>query len=419
MDAPQSPRGCILTVNPGSSSLKVALHDNARELARRAHADVARIGEPEGRLRAAGETGEVVHETTAPFADHDAALAAVLDWLHDNRLDLHLIAAGVRVVYGGPRNREPKLVTPALVAELEQTIPLDPDHTPQALATLRALGRHYPSLPQIACFDTAFHRTLARVAQMYPLPRRFFEQGVMRYGFHGLSCEYIVEELRAIDSARAGGRVIVAHLGNGASMTAVRDGRSVDTTMGFTPAGGLMMGTRTGDLDPGVILHLQRAEGMSPADVNELVNRQSGLAGVSGVTSDMRELLAREARDAHAADAVALFCHLARKFLAGLAAALGGLDTLVFTGGIGENAAPVRARICAGLEFMGIQIDEGRNQRQADLISSEMSPVVVRVMKTNEDLMIARHVRDMLRRDQMQGVTDGRDERAITHKPTS
>ncbi len=322
-----------------------------------------------------------------------------------------MIAAGVRIVYGGPRNRAPTTITAALVSDLEQMISLDPDHTPQALATIRALQRHYPSLRLIACFDTAFHRTLPRVAQMYPLPHRFFDEGLVRYGFHGLSCEYILDEMRAIDAEAARQRMIVAHLGNGASMTAVRDGQSVDTTMGFTPAGGLMMGTRSGDLDPGVLVYLARAP-MTAAGVNDLVNRQAGLLGVSGITFDMRELLAREPDDERAADAVALFCHLGRKCLAGLAATLGGLDTLVFTGGIGENAAAVRARICAGLEFVGIQIDAASNGRNAAIISAEASRVVVRVMKTNEDLMIARHVRELLKHDEMEGAAAPREDAA-------
>jgi acetate kinase len=246
-------------------------------------------------------------------------------------------------------------------------------------------------VPQVACFDTAFHRTLPPVAQRYPLPRALHDAGVVRYGFHGLSYEYIMQALRAVDPDAANGRVIVAHLGNGASMAAVRDGQSIDTTMGFTPTGGLVMGTRTGDLDPGVLLYLLQTRGMPAEQVNTLVNRQAGLLGVSGISADMRDLLEREAREPAAAAAVDLFCYQARKFLGALAAVLGGIETLVFTGGIGEHAAPIRARICASFEFLGLEIDAGRNQQHAPVISPDGASVTVRVIPTDEDRMIARH----------------------------
>src|SRR6185295_12931968 len=238
-----------------------------------------------------------------------------------------------------------------------------------------------------------FHRSMSRVAQMYPLPPALAEAGVIRYGFHGLSCEFIVQALQAIDARAARGRIIIAHLGNGASLTAVHEGLSVDTTMGFTPAGGIMMGTRSGDLDPGVLVHLVDAQGASPAALNRLVNHEAGLLGVSGLSGDMRDLLGKESSDPHAADAITLFCYLARKSVGALAAVLGGLDTLIFTAGIGEHAAPVRERICQGLEFLGLELDAERNARHAPIISRDGSRVVVRVMQTDEDLMIARHVR--------------------------
>lgn len=237
---------------------------------------------------------------------------------------------------------------------------------------------------------------MPRIAQIYPLPRRFADEGVVRYGFHGLSYEYIIQELRAVAPEEAEGRVLIAHLGNGASMAAVRGGIGFDTTMGFTPAGGLMMGTRPGDLDPGVLLYLLAERGMTPAAVNELVNRQAGLLGVSGTGADMRDLLERESTDRYAAEAVALFCYQAKKYLGALAAALGGLDTLVFTGGIGEHAASVRLRICEGLDFLGIRLDPRRNEARAAVISREGSWATVRVMQTDEDLMIARHTRELI-----------------------
>jgi acetate kinase len=237
---------------------------------------------------------------------------------------------------------------------------------------------------------------MPRIAQIYPLPRNLGDQGIVRYGFHGLSFEYILRQLRSLAPREAEGRVIVAHLGNGASMAAVRGGIGVDTTMGFTPAGGLMMGTRPGDLDPGILLYLMSQPGMTPAALDDMVNHQAGLLGVSGVSADMRDLLDRESADSRAAEAIALFCYQAKKYLCALTAPLGGLDTLVFTGGIGEHAAPVRSRICEGLGHLGIQVDPHRNGTHAPVISAVGAPVTVRVMQTDEDLMIARHTRLLL-----------------------
>jgi acetate kinase len=298
-------------------------------------------------------------------------------------------------------------VTPDLLADLHELVPLAPEHLPQSLAAIEAIAGVYPALPQIACFDTAFHRGMPRVAQQVALPRALEEAGVVRYGFHGLSYEFLVDRLRALDGERVGGRAVLAHLGNGASMAAVHNGSAVDTTMGFTPTGGLVMGTRTGDLDPGVLLFLLQERGMSPAEVAELVNRRAGMLGVSGVSGDMRDLLAREASEPHAREAVDLFCYQARRFVGALAAALGGLDTLVFTAGIGEHAAPVRARIAAGLEFLGVELDAGRNAAHAPVISRDGSRVVVRVIPTDEDLMIARQVARLLRGKQEASAADG------------
>jgi acetate kinase len=248
----------------------------------------------------------------------------------------------------------------------------------------------------VAAFDTTFHSRMPRVARLFALPRRLADEGVLRYGFHGLSYEYTIGELRALNPVAAAGRVVIAHLGNGSSMVAVRGGVGVDTTMGFTPTGGLVMGTRPGDLDPGVVLYLLEEKGLSPPEVGELINTQAGLLGVSATSADMRDLLNREANDSHAAEAVALFCYQAKKFLGALAAALGGLDTLVFTGGIGEHAATVRERICEGLEFLGLRLDGSRNVEHAPVVSRDDSPVTVRVIPTDEDLMIARHTRRLL-----------------------
>jgi len=388
----------LLTINTGSSSLKAALYavgDGQAGEARLLAARAERIGQPGGRLRIADAGGAAIADERRDLPDHAAALHAVLDHLGRTDADGRPDAVGHRVVHGGADYREPTLLTPGVLAALRRLLPIDPNHMPQALAAIEVVGEAYPSVPQVACFDTAFHRDMPRVAQTYALPRALWDEGVRRYGFHGLSYEYILGALRAADANAAAGRVIVAHLGNGASMAAIRRGVGVETTMGFTPAGGLVMGTRPGDLDPGVPLYLLQAKGMPPEALGRLVNREAGLLGVSGSSGDMRDLLAREAGDPRAAEAVALFCYAAVKSLGALAAVLGGLETLVFTGGIGENAAPIRERICAGLGFLGVRLDAARNAAHAPIISPD-GGATVRVMKTDEDLMIARHTYRLL-----------------------
>jgi acetate kinase len=302
-------------------------------------------------------------------------------------------------VHGGARHTQPERITPGLLAALRALIPLASEHLPAELEAIAAISLAYPDAPQVACFDTAFHRSRPLVGQIYALPARFAEEGVLRYGFHGLSCEYILHELaRAAGSEVAAGRVIVAHLGNGSSLAAALQGRSIDATMGFTPLGGLVMSTRPGDLDPGVLLYLIEEKRLSPAELRTLMSEQAGLLGVSGTSSDMRDLLARERHDPRAALAIELYCYTAKKYLGALVAVLGGIETLVFTAGIGEHAAPVRERICAGLEFLGIQLDPARNATNAPIISVDGAAVTVRVMPTNEELMIARHTAAVLHR---------------------
>jgi acetate kinase len=289
------------------------------------------------------------------------------------------------------------LVTGELLEELHRISPYDPDHLPREIELIEAFRQRHPRLPQVACFDTAFHRTMPRVAKLLPIPRRYDAKGVQRYGFHGLSYAYLMEELARLgDPAATAGRVILAHLGNGASLAAVRDGKSIDTSMGFTPTAGLVMSTRSGDLDPGLAPYLARTERMTTKQIYEMVNHESGLLGVSETSSDMRDLLAQEAHDIRAAEAVALFCYQAKKWIGAFAAALGGIDTLVFAGGIGENAPPVRARICDGLGFLGVELNKARNAESAGMISTEAGRVTVRVIRTDEDLMIARSVRAIL-----------------------
>jgi acetate kinase len=393
----------LLTINTGSSSLKAALYRLRGEGAEtpELRAEASRIGDRGGGMRLAdvhGETLDEQHQDDLP--DHAAALEALMGRLRDRGLVRgDLAAVGHRIVHGGDRHREPQWVTPGVVADLRALVPIDPNHLPQAIAAIEAVGRAYPTVTQVACFDTAFHSLMPRVARLYGLPSRLAEEGIIRYGFHGLSYEYVMEELRRLEPEAAAGRVVVAHLGSGASMAAVRGGVGVDTTMGFTPTGGLVMGTRSGDLDPSVPLYLLEERGLTPTEVSDLLNKRAGLLGVSGTSADMRDLLHREPEDVRAAEAVALFCYQAKKFLGALAAALGGLDALVFTGGIGEHSATVRERVCEGLEFLGIRLDTDRNAAHARVVSSDASGVRVLIVPTDEDLMVARHTRRLIEQE--------------------
>jgi acetate kinase len=394
----------LLTINTGSSSLKAALYRLREDTTEtpELRAEASRIGGRGGGMRLADDRGETLDERRDDLPDHAAALDALMSRLRDRGLDRDdlLAAVGHRIVHGGDRHREPQRVAPEVVTDLRALVPIDPNHLPQAIAAIEAVGRAYPAVPQVACFDTAFHSRMPRVARLYALPSRLAEEGIIRYGFHGLSYEYVMEELRRLEPEAAAGRVVVAHLGNGASMAAVRGGVGVDTTMGFTPTGGLVMGTRSGDLDPSVPLFLLEERGLTPTEVSDLLNKQAGLLGVSGTSADMRDLLDREAYDGRAAGAVALFCYQAKKFLGALAAVLGGLDALVFTGGIGEHAAPVRERICEGLGFLGIRLDPERNAAHAPIISSDDAAVTVLIVPTDEDLMVARHTRRLIEQEQ-------------------
>ncbi len=297
---------------------------------------------------------------------------------------------GHRIVHGGPRLDRATLVTSEVVAELHRWSALDPEHLPAALSIVEAMGRVTPSIPQVASFDTAFHRTMPRVAKLLPIPHRYEALGVRRYGFHGLSYAFLTEEVRRVaGDAAARGRIVLSHLGSGSSLAAVRDGRSVDTTMGFTPTSGLMMGTRSGDMDPGVLIYLLRTERMGVDEIDALLNRQSGLRGVSETSSDMRDLLARESTDARAADAIALFCYQARKGIGAMAAALGGIDTLVFSGGIGARAPSIRKRIALGLDHLAVSVDDSRNEAGDPVISLDGSGCTVRAIDTDEESVIA------------------------------
>jgi len=388
---PANPR--ILTINGGSSSIKFALFEAGGSLRRILHGGIERIGLPEATLRVRGlsQADNVMRLVTAP--NHKVAVGALMDWIDDRGGRDTLTAVGHRVVHGGPKYSEPQRITAAMVEELRGLSPFDPEHLPEEILLTEAFHRRFPDLPQVACFDTAFHHDLPRVARLLPIPRRYEAQGVRRYGFHGLSYAFLMEELaRLAGTEAAQGRVVLAHLGNGASLAAVRDGKPVDTSMGFTPTAGVPMSTRSGDLDPGLSWYLARTEGLDARRFNEMVNFQSGLLGVSETSPDMRDLLDRETRDVRAAEAVALFCYQIKKWIGAFAAALGGLDTLVFSGGIGENAPTVRARICGGLDFLGIELEEERNTANEGVISTATGRVAVRVMHTDEEWMIAKTV---------------------------
>ena len=328
--------------------------------------------------------------------DYSAAVKFLIDWLEKQPGFGEINAVGHRVVHG-LEHQEPERITRELLDELNRIRAYDPDHLPLEIALIEAFQQRQPQLPQFACFDTAFHRSMPRVAQLLPIPRRFDARGIRRYGFHGISYAYLLQELaRLAGPAAARGRVILAHLGSGASLAAVHDGTSVDTSMGFTPTGGLPMGTRPGDLDPGVIWYLMQTEQLTPQQLNHLINHESGLLGISETSSDMRDLLAHQAVDIRAAEAVELFCYQTRKWIGAFVAVLGGLETLVFAGGIGEYAAEVRTRVCQNLEFLGIELNEQRNAAHAAVISTDASRVTVRVIPTDEELMIAQTVGQLL-----------------------
>ena len=382
----------VLTINGGSSSIKFALYQTGQPLKRGLYGTVDRIGLPSTNLTFHDLDGKTQAMQGLSASDHKSAANFLMDWLQGQNGFASVRGVGHRVVHG-MRHTAPEVVTRALLDELYRISPNDPDHLPREIELIETFRQRHPQLPQVACFDTAFHQTMPRVAKLLPIPRRFDAQGIQRYGFHGLSYAYLMEELARLgDPAASRGRVILAHLGNGASMAAVLDGKSVDTSMCFTPTAGLVMSTRSGDLDPGLAPYLSRTEKMTTKEFYEMVNHKSGLLGVSETSSDMRDLLEHEKKDVRAGEAVALFCYQAKKWIGAYAAALGGLDSFVFAGGIGENAPLVRARICEGLNHLGIELNEAQNMKNAAVISAAGSPVPVRVIRTDEELMIARSV---------------------------
>ncbi len=383
----------VLTLNAGSSSLKFAAFVlvNGGDLNLLASGQIEGLGAiPRGSVKSAsGEKTELAFDSSAEGADHQAAMGGILNWLLREGHAASVDAVGHRVVHGGPDLVDPMLLNEEVIAKLKRLIPLAPLHQPHNLAGVEAAIKAFPSIPQVACFDTAFHRSHPFVSDTFALPRAYYDEGVRRYGFHGLSYEYICKKLRAIVPQVAREDVVIAHLGNGASMCAVHDGRSIASTMGFTALDGLPMGTRCGQLDPGVLLYLMAEKKMSAQEISDLLYKNSGLKGMSGISQDMRELEASHSQAAR--DAIDYFVSRVRRELAGLAATVDGVEAVVFTGGIGEHSWRVREAVLTGMEWMGIELDAEANRAGAQIISARSSPAMVFVLPTDEERMIAEH----------------------------
>jgi acetate kinase len=382
--------GCIAVLNAGSSSIKFALYEPGAEGALLFRGQVERIGQAP-RLEAKDAAGKVVAERNWSDGklDHEAATAEIISLGRELLQGRPVLAFGHRVVHGGTEFASPALISDQVLAKLAELVPLAPLHQPHNLAPIRAIARAAPHIPQVACFDTAFHRSQPALAQAFALPRDITAAGVRRYGFHGLSYDYIVTRLSETEPALAGQRLVIAHLGNGASLCAVRDGKSVASTMGFTAVDGLMMGTRSGALDPGVLLYLMQERGLDAAGIEDLLYRRSGLLGVSGIASDMRTL--RQSKAPEAREAIALFVYRIIREIGSMAAALGGVDALIFTAGIGEHDAPTRAEVIAGCAWLGISLDEARNGSGKGRISTQASRVSAWIVPTDEERMIMRY----------------------------
>ena len=381
----------ILTINGGSSSIKFALFEAGDVPQRILGGAIERIGQPQATLKTKGLDPADHASQVVNAPDHAAAVDVLMDWIQQRLGGDVMAAVGHRVVQGGPKYSAPQLITDALIEDVRRLFSFDPEHLPEEILLIEAVRRRFPDLPQVACFDTAFHHDLPRVAQLLAIPRRYEKQGLRRYGFHGLSYEFLMGELaNQAGAGAAQDRIILAHLGSGASLAAVHRGKPLDTSMGFTPSSGVPMSTRSGDLDPGLVWYLAHSERMSAKQFNAMVTTQSGLLGVSETSADMRDLLAAETHDVRAAEAVALFCYQVRKWIGAFGAALGGLDTLVFAGGVGESAPVIRQRICDELGFLGIELNPQRNARHAPLISTDAGRVKVRVIATDEEIVIAK-----------------------------
>ncbi|TFE66075.1 acetate kinase [Methylacidiphilum sp. Yel] len=384
----------ILTVNSGSTSIKISIFDSETE-SLVLHGTIERIGITNSLFQFKNREGEIIAEELLQLKDHDEAIAKLFSFLKKHRLESSLLAVGHRIVHGGQLFQEPRLVTSEMLENLKELIPLAPDHLPSQILAIESFRKHIPQTKNICCFDTAFHKTIPHYARHYALPKSLRNMGIIRYGFHGLSCEYVMEELQEKEKEKALGKIIIAHLGGGASLTAVYNGQSIDTTMGFSPLSGLIMGTRCGDLDPGAVLYLIKEKGFRATELYDLLNKQSGLLGLSGKSPNMKDLLEDSTKEAK--EAVNTFVYQAKKFLGAFITILNGLDILVFTGGIGENSAQIREKICKNLDFWAIQLDPLKNQAHNEIISTEKSSTKIRIVKTNEELIIARRTLQLLR----------------------
>ncbi|CAN5298284.1 acetate/propionate family kinase [soil metagenome] len=379
----------ILAINSGSSSIKFSLYEQGNTLAKIFFGEISRIGSSDIAFTFGSATTQRKHNLFITVTDYPSAIGALLDWI-EKRVDVTRLAAiGHRIVHG-MKLSQTSLVTEEILNHLKETAPYDPDHLPYEIKLIEAFGKMYPTVLQFVCFDTAFHHDMPRKATLLPIPRRFDALGVHRYGFHGLSFQYLMVELeKSNGKSAANGRIILAHLGSGASIAAVYQGKSIDTSMGFTPASGLPMSTRSGDLDPGTAWFMMKHERLSPDQFNHLVNHEAGLLGISETSGDMQQLLKQESADVRSAEAIEFFCYYVKKQIGAYAAALGGLDRLIFSGGIGENSPVIRARICEGLGFLGIELDETLNKKNTTVISTDATRVVTQVIPTDEELMIA------------------------------
>jgi acetate kinase len=377
----------VLALNSGSSSLKFGLYDaGSSRIKMLLSGEAESIGDKSGKCHAEDSHGNALLAETGPIPSQREAIIRIGKLLIDAKMPVP-DAIGHRVVHGGPKLRQHCLIDDTVLTQLEAATAFAPLHIPSALSVIRFAQEHFPGLPQVACFDTTFHNALAEVARVLPIPKELQSEGIQRYGFHGLSCESIVRQL----GSDLPNRLVIAHLGNGASVTAVEAGRSIDTSMGMTPTGGVIMGTRSGDLDPGVLVYLMREKKLDAAMIEELVDHRSGLLGISGIGSDMRRLHEAAPSSADARLAITMFCYSVRKQVAAMIAALGGVDMLVFAGGIGENDAGVRAAICAGLSWLGVSIDPAQNQSTQNPISDPTSRCAMYVLPSQEDEQIARH----------------------------
>jgi acetate kinase len=386
----RSEKGCLLTINGGSSSIKYALYEIKDKLNQLLSGEMDGIGTGKARLSFIHLKSGPKHHAEIPVGDHTEAGDWLVEWLEKEIDFIKVKAIGHRIVQG-MEHTSPEKITDKLLKELKAISAYDPEHLPAEIKLIEVFKKHYPDIDQVSCFDTSFHTAMPDVAKLVPIPAKYRDKGIKRYGFHGLSYSYLMEEFERIaGTEKAKGKIIMAHLGSGASLAAVKNRKSMDTSMGFTPASGLTMSTRTGDLDPGVAWYLQKFEKLTAEEFNHLVNHESGLLGISGTTADMKELLKTQHDDHRAAEAVAFFCYQCIKWIGAFTAVLGGLDTLIFSGGIGEHAPEIRERICQGLQFLGIELDANKNKNSEAVISTRASRASVRVIKTNEELMIAR-----------------------------